>query len=106
MISHWDAIQAGRTVSDPLLLNADRCFLDALLLNPNDYNALNGLGSVLILEQDVDTAEFFIRRAIAVASQSGLDYSTASISAAPIIHAGIWYLAVARIAASVKRWPG
>lgn len=77
MLKHWAAIQAGRPPKDRLLVQAERLFFEALFGNPNDYSALNGLGSILIFERDPEAAEFFIRRAIALAKQDGTDYAAA-----------------------------
>jgi hypothetical protein len=77
LLKHWDAIQAGRSPKDPLLEQAERFFFDALFVDPNDYNALNGLGSVLILERELEAAEFFVRRSLGLAAQAGLDYEDA-----------------------------
>jgi hypothetical protein len=77
LLKHWAAIQAGRPPADPLLERAERFFFDALFVEPNDAAALNGLGSVLILERELDAAEFFVRRAIAIAKGSGVDYGEA-----------------------------
>jgi hypothetical protein len=77
MVKHWAALQAGRPPADPLLLESERCFFEALFVDPNDYSGLNGLGSVLILERELDAAEFFVDRAIALAEAKGLDYSAA-----------------------------
>lgn len=77
MLKHWAAIQAGRPPKDRLLVRAERWFIQALFGNPNDYSALNGLGSILIFERDLDAAEFFIRRAIALGKQDGTDYASA-----------------------------
>ena len=74
MLKHWDAIQAGRARKDRLLTRAERLFFDALFVNPVDYTALNGLGSVLILQRELEAAEFFVLRAIALAKQAGIDY--------------------------------
>jgi|SRR6266496_1518390 len=74
MIKHWDAIQAGVSLKDPLLQDAERFFFRTLFINPKDYSALNGLGSILIMEQELDAAEFFIQRAIALAEQDQVDY--------------------------------
>lgn len=76
-IVHFDEIQAGQPPRDPLLDRAERCFLDALFVDPDDLSALNGLGSILILERELDAAEFFVRRAIDLATHRGLDYSAA-----------------------------
>jgi len=77
MLKHWDAVQAGRPPDDPLLERAERHFFEALFVEPNDVSALNGLGSILMFQRDLDAAEFFIRRAIALSEQQGLDYADA-----------------------------
>ena len=85
MLKHWAAIQAGRPPKDRLLERAEGFFFEALFVNPNDYSALNGLGSILIFERDLDAAEFFIRQAIALAGQHGIDYSEAKQDLAMIL---------------------
>ena len=85
MLKHWAAIQAGRPPKDRLLERAERFFFEALFVNPNDYSALNGLGSILVFERDLDAAEFFIRQAIALAGQHGIDYSEAKQDLAMIL---------------------
>ncbi len=77
MMKHWAAIQAGRPPKDALLQRSERCFFEALFLDPYDFEALNGLGSILILERDLDAAEFFIRRALFLAKQAGVNYPAA-----------------------------
>jgi hypothetical protein len=64
LVKHWDAIQAGRPPKDPLLHEGERLFFEALFVDPLDESALNGLGSILIYELELDAAEFFVRRAI------------------------------------------
>ena len=64
---HWDAIQAGQTPKDSLLDEAESYFFKVLCFKPFDPSSLNGLGSVLILELELDAAEFFVRRAIELA---------------------------------------
>jgi tetratricopeptide (TPR) repeat protein len=61
---HWDAIQAGQAPKDPLLEEAEHYFFKVLGFKPFDPSSLNGLGSVLLLERELDAAEFFVRRAI------------------------------------------
>ena len=73
-LKHWAAIQAGMPPKNRLLEKSERYFFKALFANPNDYSALNGLGSVLTYSRDLDAARFFIRRAIAVAKRAGVDY--------------------------------
>jgi tetratricopeptide (TPR) repeat protein len=85
MLKQWAAIQAGRPPKDRLLERAERFFVEALFVNPNDYSALNGLGSILFFERDVEAAEFFIRRAIALAEQHGDDYAAAKQDLATIL---------------------
>jgi hypothetical protein len=77
MLKHWDAIQAGRPPKDPLLRRAERFFFDALFVNPTDSSALNGLGSILILERELEAAEFFVRQAIAAAKKKKISYAAA-----------------------------
>ena len=64
---HWDAIQAGQAPKDSLLDKAESYFFKVLCFKPFDPSSLNGLGSVLLLERDLDAAEFFIGRAIELA---------------------------------------
>ena len=72
MVKHWDAIQAGRAPEDPLLSRAERRFFETLSIDPTDPSALNGLGSVLILERELDAAQFFVEAAIAAAKAQGM----------------------------------
>ena len=46
---------------------AESYFFKVLCFKPFDPSSLNGLGSVLLLERELDAAEFFIRRAIELA---------------------------------------
>lgn len=84
LLEHWDAIQAGRPPKNQLLETAERCFFDALFADPNDYSALNGLGSILILSRDLEAAAYFIRRAIALAALDGVDYAEAKADLATL----------------------
>jgi TIR domain len=77
MLKHWDAIQAGRPPKDPLLVKAERFFFETLFVNPVDFNALNGLGSILLYERDLDAALFFVRRALHYAARAGVSYEEA-----------------------------
>jgi hypothetical protein len=77
MLKHWDAIQAGRGPQDPLLRQAERRFFETLFVNPIDCSGLDGLGSVLMLERELDAAEFFFERAIAEAKKLGFAYQEA-----------------------------
>jgi hypothetical protein len=74
MLSHWDEYCAGRFPADPVLGEAERLFLETLFVNPVDYNALNGLGNVLLFEGELDAAELFVRSAIDCAAERGLDF--------------------------------
>jgi hypothetical protein len=64
MIKHWGAIQAGQAPKDLLLDRGERYFFESLCVNPNDESAINGLGSILFYERELDAAEFFQRCAI------------------------------------------
>jgi len=44
------------------------------LINPVDYNALNGLGNILLFQGEPDAAEFFVTSAIKCAKDAGVDY--------------------------------
>jgi hypothetical protein len=77
MVAHWDEIQAGRPPKDPVLLEAERRFFEAALVNPTDLSAINGLASVLIFELEFDIATFFNDRALALAEQAGVTYDDA-----------------------------
>lgn len=77
MLEHWGAIQAGRAPEDPLLDQAERRFFETLAIDPTDPSGLNGLGSILFFERDLNAAEFFQRAAIAQAKQRGQDYPAA-----------------------------
>jgi hypothetical protein len=76
-LKHWEAIQAGRPPKDRLLERAERFFFETLFVKPTNYEALNGLGSILIYERDLNAAAFFIRRAIHYAGQDEVDYAEA-----------------------------
>jgi len=77
MLKHWSAIMAGRPPKDPLLDRAERYFYESLFVDPNDHSALNGLGSILFYERELDAAEFFIRRAFLLAETAGVNYPAA-----------------------------
>jgi hypothetical protein len=72
MVKHWDAIQAGRAPRDPLLDQAEWRFFETLSIDPTDPSALNGLGSILLFERDLQAAEFFIQAAIRAAERQGM----------------------------------
>ena len=77
MFAHWGEIQAGRAPRDPLLYQGEQKFFKALCVDPSDVSGVNGLGSILILERELDAAEFFVRRAIDLAKVEGGDYMAA-----------------------------
>jgi hypothetical protein len=77
MLKHWDAIQAGRAPPDRLLQKAERYFFAALQADPTDPSALNGLGSILMFERELDAAAFFQRCALKSAKRLGFDYPEA-----------------------------
>jgi hypothetical protein len=78
MLEHWDEIQSGVAPKSTLLDDSERRFFETLAIDPTDPSALNGLGSVLIYQRDLDAAEFFIRAAIAQASKRGMDHYDAA----------------------------
>lgn len=77
MLNHWDAIRAGRPPKDPVLEEGESYFFQALYVNPKDLSAINGLGSILFYELELDAAEFFIRKAIDLAKQQKMTYTAA-----------------------------
>lgn len=77
MLKHWDAIQAGRAPPDRLLQKAEACFFAALQADPTDPSALNGVGSILLFEREIDAAAFFQRCALKSAKRLGFDYPEA-----------------------------
>jgi hypothetical protein len=77
MIRYWHAIQAGKAPRDRLLARAERQFFDVLCVNPADENAINGLGTVLFFERELEAAAFFQRLAVGFARKRGLDYTAA-----------------------------
>ena len=77
MLSHWDAVQAGRGPRDPLLDQSERRFFETLSLDPTDPSALNGLGNILFFRRDLDAAEFFHLAAAAQAKLQGFSYPAA-----------------------------
>jgi TIR domain-containing protein len=77
MLKHWDAIQAGRAPPDRILQRAERYFFAALQADPTDPSALNGVGSVLLFERELDAAAFFQRCALKSAKRLGFDYPEA-----------------------------
>lgn len=77
MLKHWHAIQAGRPPQDPVLRQSEQFFFESLLVDPNEPSALNGVGSVLMLQRDLDAAEFFILRALDQVEKQGFEYPAA-----------------------------
>ncbi len=77
LLRHWDAIQAGRAPQDPLLAQAERKFFETLCIDPTDPSALNGLGSILIFQRELEAAEFFIRAAIGAAEKRRMAFPAA-----------------------------
>jgi len=74
MIKHWEEYSAGRFPKDNLLEEGRPFFFETLLINPIDYNALNGLGNILLFQGELDAAEFFVTNAIKCAKKVGVDY--------------------------------
>ena len=42
-------------------------------MNPTDVNAVNGLGSILICDLELNAAEFFVRRSLEIFKAAGID---------------------------------
>ncbi len=85
MLNHWDAIRAGRPPKDPVLEEGESYFFEALYVNPKDLSAINGLGSILFYELELDAAEFFIRKAIDLAKQQKQSYAAAKHDLAMVL---------------------
>jgi tetratricopeptide (TPR) repeat protein len=81
-----DAIQAGRGPKDPLLDQAEKLFFEVLYIDPNDHAALNGLGNLHFFMRDLDTAEFFTGRAIALTKPDSPNYSAYKRDLGRIMH--------------------
>jgi len=79
MVKHWQKIQAGQAPKDPLLIRGERHFFDTLSVNPRDESAINGIGSILFYERELQAAAFFQRRAIELAKQRGGNYEAAQL---------------------------
>jgi len=73
LVKHWEIVQAGRKAQDPLLEQGEHYFFEALCLNPTDVNAVNGLGSILICDLELNAAEFFVRRSLEVFKAAGIE---------------------------------
>jgi Flp pilus assembly protein TadD len=67
------------------LQEAERFFFKVLCFKPLDPSSLNGLGSILFLERELDAAEFFVRRAIQLAGGPGY-YADADHDLKMILH--------------------
>lgn len=65
LLDHDAEIAAGIRVTDPRLNEARWRFLRALWLDPCSADSLNGLGTIAWFDHDLDTAEFFVRAALA-----------------------------------------
>jgi TIR domain len=77
MVRHWQAIQQGSAPPHALLRRAERRFTEALWIDPADPSALNGLGTVLIFERDLEAARYFVLAARTAAARQGIDYPDA-----------------------------
>ena len=77
MLKHDPAIQAGRAPKDRLLQQGERHFFESLCVDPNDIEAINGLGNILFYERELDAAEFFHRAAIDRAKRTCRRYPAA-----------------------------
>jgi hypothetical protein len=77
MVRYWQAIQQGSAPPHALLRRAERRFTEALWIDPADPSALNGLGTVLIFERDLEAARYFVLAARKSARRLGIDYPEA-----------------------------
>jgi len=77
VLKHVDAIEAGQPPNDKLLDEAERRFLDAALIDPQDVSVLSGLASILMFKRELDAAGFFNMRALELSKlQSDASYET------------------------------
>jgi hypothetical protein len=76
-LAWWDQQGALRPPADPILLEAEQWFFRSLFTDPDDLEALNGLGSVLITEREAEAATFFIDRVLAIAAAQRVTYPAA-----------------------------
>src|SRR5438045_761479 len=60
-LKHWDAIQAGRPPKDRLLERAERFFFETLFVEPTNYSALHGLGSLPVHQRHPHATDVFSR---------------------------------------------
>jgi hypothetical protein len=77
LLKYWEQYNAGIWPQDRLLADSRQRFFKTLFVNPIDYNSLNGLGNVLLLESELDAAELFTLKAIEEAARLGIDYGEA-----------------------------
>jgi hypothetical protein len=77
IIKHWASIRQWSFPKDELLDRGERYFFETLCINPKDANAVNGLGSILFYELELDAAEFFQKRAIELIRSTGGKYEAA-----------------------------
>ncbi len=77
IIKHWKKIEQWIFPKDRLLARGERYFFDTLCFNPKEADAINGLGSILFYELELDAAEFFQRRAIELMRAAGASYYAA-----------------------------
>jgi hypothetical protein len=73
LLKYWEQNNAGVWPQDGLLATSRQRFFKTLFVNPIDYNSLNGLGNVLLLENELDAAELFTVKAIEEAARLGTD---------------------------------
>jgi hypothetical protein len=88
-VKYWDAVQARRAPTDPLLALTESRLFETLAIDPADPSGLNRSGSVLI-ERELAAAQFFVAAAIRAAKAQGMTswrratvYGPATLSATP-----------------------
>jgi hypothetical protein len=77
-LAWWEQQGAPRPPADPTLLQAEQWFFRSLFVDPDDFEALNGLASVLITEREAEAASFFLDRVFAIATAQRIFYPAAA----------------------------
>ena len=75
-IEHHAEIQAGIRPPDAVLDEAERCFFQALAIDPTDHAALNGMGNYRWFVCEFEAADFFTQKAIEYGRKAGADFSS------------------------------
>ncbi len=76
-VRHWADLQNSKYPDDEVLSKSAKLFLRGLSVQPDDASSLNGLGSVLFLQKNLDAAEFWVRQALETAKKNNFQYDAA-----------------------------